>query len=147
MSIRPQPFNSRQTVTLRSLGDGPFGPLRHGSLPLNTPKNAKSEPDGHLSDLCHLTSDLWPIGVIRVFRGSLFVLRHNACSFRCRAKFSAKSRSRSRHFLSLPTLQSSVGRESIGRRNDIDLPEMRQAYARSETGGAEPERIGLRGRN
>ena len=26
-------------------------------LPLNTPKDAKSEPDGHLSDLCHLTSD------------------------------------------------------------------------------------------
>ena len=41
-------------------------------LPLNTPKDAKSEPDGHLSDLCHLTSDLWPIGVIsRVSRIAL----------------------------------------------------------------------------
>src|SRR5438477_4243411 len=49
---------------------------------------------------------LWPLGF-----GASASRRHNACSFRCRAKFSAKSRSRSRPSLSLRALQSCVGRE------------------------------------
>src|SRR5260370_1211008 len=39
MNIRTQPFNSRQAVTLRSLGEGPLGPLRRGSRPSD--KHAK----------------------------------------------------------------------------------------------------------
>ena len=62
-----------QPVTLRIFARQLAAPARRGlTTPLNMPKGAKSEPDGHLSDVCHLTSDLWPIGVIsRVSRVAL----------------------------------------------------------------------------